>query len=82
MGYGIFTYMKTIKSEPFMLGEYTVRPMDAYGKIHHVEVLAFIEREISRDHHRSARCCPWRLSSFLTLTFLTEFLLKMLSFFQ
>ena len=34
--------------------------MDAYGKIHHVEVLAFIEREITRDDHRSARCCPWR----------------------
>ena len=76
MAYGIFTYMNG-----FHVGKHT-SPMDAYGKIHHVEVLAFIEREITRDHHRSARCCPWRLSSFLTLTFLTEFLLKMLSFLQ
>ena len=29
--YGIFTYMKTIKNNTFMLGKYTVRPMDTMG---------------------------------------------------
>ena len=39
-GYGIFTYMKTHKNQPFHVGKYTVRPMDDIGLeyIHHLEL--------------------------------------------